>query len=237
MSWRCGQYPDFPVSPLVGVYFEVHAQHFSLSMRAKLPNEVEVTVYFSPHRSGRWKAVSFNTLSAVFAWKTRLGEWWPTLAKQMYPANSGSCCKQRDGSTEISLFLCAWDFGNKEEWFCFSDTKCFHCAHQQATISAEHLVFLSFQRRSCGWEKNEELLKSAISCFKFSFAADVHAQQHPETGEHLASNIWSDQNCLAALPLSSPFSVFRVHDPQSNSLNNACTNIVHNIFVFPGISL
>lgn len=129
---------------------------FSSSMKAQLPNEVEVTVYFSPHRSGRWKAVSFSTLSAASAWKTKLGKWWPTLAKQMYPANSGSCCKQHDGSTEISLFLCAWDFGNKEEWFCLSDSKCFHCAHQQATISAEHLVFLSFQRRSCGWEGNEE---------------------------------------------------------------------------------
>jgi len=73
----------------------------------------------------------------------------------MYLANSGSCYKQHDGSTKMSLFLCALDFGNRggsgrKEWFCMSDPKCFHCAHQQATISAEHLVFLSFSEKKLG---------------------------------------------------------------------------------------
>lgn len=31
-----------------------------------------------------------------------------------------------------------------------SDPKCFHCAHLQATISAEHLVFLSFSEKKLG---------------------------------------------------------------------------------------
>lgn len=74
-----------------------------------------------------------------------------------------------------------------------------------------------------------ELLKSAICHFKISFAADVHTPQHPERGEHLASNAQRDQNCLAALPLSRPFSASRLHDPQCDSLDNACTNMGSNL--------
>lgn len=182
----------------------------------------------SSHRSGRWKAVSFNTLSAVSAWKTRLGEWWPTLAKQVYLANSGSCYKQHDGSTEI-LFLCAWNLGNKgrlrrEEWFCMSDPKCFHCAHQQATISAERLVFLSFSEEKLEWERDEESCWNLpICCLKLSFVAAVCAQLHPERGEDPAQ--YSVTRAALQLSPSVPFSASRVHDLQSNSFDNACTNI------------
>lgn len=162
----------------------------------------------------------------VSAWKTRLGEWWPTLAKQVYLANSGSCYKRHDGSTEISFFFCAWDFGNRagsgRDGLVYLTLNVFIVPISKPPFQLS-TCFWAFQR-SWEWEGWGELLKSSHLLSEVLLCSWCPCTAAPRKGGGPRQTLRVTRTALQ-LSLSIPPSACTVHNLQSNRLDNACTNI------------